>query len=52
VVILEVLALELIGFGIVAIGLHGRLAHDRPHPAHLTDFYLTTAGAALARSSR
>jgi len=39
--------LALVGFLIVATGLHGRLAHDRPHRAHLTDFYLTlTVGAA------
>ncbi|MDO8485308.1 MAG: hypothetical protein Q7S35_10235, partial [Candidatus Limnocylindrales bacterium] len=46
--ILAVLGLELIGYGVIATGLHGRLARDRPHAAHLTDFYLTLAtGAAL-----
>ena len=34
---------------IVAIALHGRLAQDRPDPAHLTEFYLIlSTGGALA----
>jgi hypothetical protein len=42
-----IVPLALGGFLVVATGLHGRLAHDRPHRAHLTDFYLTlTVGAA------
>jgi len=42
------LPLDLVGFLILTTGLHGRLAADRPHRAHLTDFYLTiAAGAAL-----
>ena len=47
--ILAVLAVELIGFAVIAIGLHGRLAQDRPDPDHLTEFYLILAtGGALA----
>lgn len=47
--ILVLLALELLAFGVVAIGLHGRLAQDRPDPAHLTEFYLViSTGGALA----
>jgi hypothetical protein len=41
--------MELGAFGVVAVALHGRLAQDRPDPAHLTEFYLTlAAGGALA----
>jgi hypothetical protein len=37
----------LVGFLVMATGLHGRLTADRPHRAFLTDFYLTlTVGAA------
>ena len=47
--ILALLAVESVAFGIVAIALHGRLAQDRPDPAHLTEFYLIlSAGGALA----
>ena len=47
--ILAVLVLELAAFGIVATALHGRLAQDRPDPAHLTEFYLVlSTGGALA----
>lgn len=47
--ILAVLAVELIAFAVIATGLHGRLAHDRPDPAHLTEFYLIlSTGGALA----
>jgi hypothetical protein len=47
--ILAILIVELVSFGIVAVALHGRLAQDRPHPAHLTEFYLILAlGGALA----
>ena len=47
--ILALLVVELVAFGIVAIALHGRLAQDRPGPAHLTEFYLIlSAGGALA----
>lgn len=47
--VLAVLAMELIAFGILATALHGRLAQDRPDPAHLTEFYLVLAiGGALA----
>lgn len=46
--VLAILGLELVGLAVIAIALHGRLAQDRPHAAHLTDFYLTIAsGAAL-----
>src|SRR5581483_7141594 len=30
-------------FGVVALALHGELAHDRPEPARLTEFYLWTS---------
>ena len=47
--ILVILAMELGAFGVVAIALHGRLAQDRPDPAHLTEFYLILAtGGAVA----
>ena len=47
--ILAVLAIELGGFALIATGLHGRLAADRPDPAHLTEFYLIlSTGGALA----
>ncbi len=47
--ILAVLAVELIAFAVVATGLHGRLALDRPNPAHLTEFYvILSTGGALA----
>ena len=47
--ILILLVVELLAFAIVAIGLHGRLAQDRPDPAHLTEFYLViSTGGALA----
>ena len=45
------LLLEFAGLGIVATCLHGRLAADRPSPAHLTEFYLVlSAGGVLASS--
>ena len=47
--ILVVLAMELVAFGIVAIALHGRLAQDRPDPAHLTEFYLILVDRRRAR---
>lgn len=47
--VLAVLAMELVGFGIVATALHGRLAEDRPDPSRLTEFYLILSfGGALA----
>ncbi len=47
--VLATLALELLALGIVAVALHGRLAQDRPDPAHLTEFYLiVSTGGALA----
>lgn len=47
--ILAILAMELTAFGVVAIALHGRLAQDRPDPAHLTEYYLMlSTGGALA----
>lgn len=47
--ILVILAMEMGAFGVVAVALHGRLAQDRPDPAHLTEFYLImAAGGALA----
>lgn len=37
------------GLGVVATAMHGRLALDRPGPAHLTEFYLVISiGGALA----
>jgi hypothetical protein len=37
------------GLAIMAIAMHGRLAIDRPDPAHLTEFYLVISiGGALA----
>lgn len=45
------LVLEFVGLAIVATCLHGRLAADRPSPAHLTEFYLVlSAGGVLASS--
>ncbi len=47
--ILAVLAAQLIAFAVIATGLHGRLAQDRPDPTHLTEFYLIlSTGGALA----
>ena len=47
--ILIILAMELGAFSVVAVAIHGRLAQDRPDPAHLTEFYLImAAGGALA----
>jgi Spermidine synthase len=47
--ILAILLMELVAFAIIAIALHGRLAQDRPDPAHLTEFYLIlSAGGAMA----
>ena len=47
--VLATLLLELLALGIVAVALHGRLAADRPDPAHLTEFYLlVSTGGALA----
>jgi SAM-dependent methyltransferase len=48
--LMVLLALHLIGFLILATGLHGRLSADRPHRAHLMDFYLTLAGGAALGS--
>jgi len=47
--VLAVLVMELAAFSVVAIALHGKLAHDRPAPSHLTEFYLVISlGGALA----
>ena len=47
--VLVILAMELAAFFIVATALHGRLAQDRPDPAHLTEFYLIlSTGGAIA----
>ena len=47
--VLATLLLELLALGVVAVALHGRLAADRPDPAHLTEFYLlVSTGGALA----
>ena len=47
--VLATLILELVALGVVAVALHGRLAADRPDPAHLTEFYLlVSTGGALA----
>jgi hypothetical protein len=40
---LTLLALELLGFGVVALTLHGALAADRPSPSRLTMFYLVVS---------
>jgi SAM-dependent methyltransferase len=45
------LALELMGFGVVALTLHGRLAGDRPDPAHLTLFYLVMSAGGVVGGS-
>src|SRR5262249_15249249 len=34
------LALHLLGLGVIALACHGDLARDRPEPRHLTAFYL------------
>lgn len=40
--------LHLLGFFVTALFLHDRLARSRPHPAHLTEFYIWIAvGGAL-----
>ncbi|HEX2028580.1 MAG TPA: fused MFS/spermidine synthase [Nitriliruptorales bacterium] len=42
------IGLHLLMFTTVALGAHGRLAADRPHPARLTHFYLlVSVGGAL-----
>jgi spermidine synthase len=47
--ILAILVMELVAFAVVAVSIHGRLAQDRPDPAHLTEFYLILSlGGALA----
>jgi SAM-dependent methyltransferase len=47
--ILPLVTLMYGGLAIVATALHGRLALDRPAPAHLTEFYLVISiGGALA----
>ncbi|MFP5341769.1 MAG: hypothetical protein ACLGIJ_02415 [Candidatus Limnocylindria bacterium] len=47
--VLAIVLMEFVAFGVVATALHGRLALDRPEPAHLTEFYLLlSAGGALA----
>ena len=47
--VLVILAMELAAFFIVATAWHGRLAQDRPDPAHLTEFYLIlSTGGAIA----
>lgn len=44
---IALLALELAGFGVVALTLHGRLAADRPGPSHLTYFYLVVSAGGV-----
>src|SRR5206468_7790672 len=47
--IIPLLLIELGAFFILAIAIHGRLALDRPAPAHLTRFYVVlSAGGMLA----
>lgn len=47
--IVAILTVELVSFALIAVGLHGRLALDRPDPAHLTEYYLIlSTGGALA----
>jgi SAM-dependent methyltransferase len=49
--VLLVLLMELASFAVIAVALHGLLAHDRPSSGHLTEFYLTlSVGGALASS--
>jgi SAM-dependent methyltransferase len=44
---LPLLVLELGGFAVVALTLHGRLAADRPAPARLTFFYLVVSAGGV-----
>lgn len=45
--LVPLVAVELVGFGVVATALHGRLAADRPGMRHLTEFYLVIAAAGV-----
>ena len=42
-----ILLVELASFLVIAIAVHGRLAMDRPDPAHLTRFYLVLSGGGV-----
>ena len=44
---LPLLLLELVGFGVIALTLHGALAADRPGPARLTFFYLVVSAGGV-----
>jgi len=46
-----VLPLHLLTFAAAATACHGRLAAGRPHPTHLTDFYLCVALGGAAGSA-
>jgi hypothetical protein len=41
--IVPLLAIELVGFGLIGLVLHGQLAADRPAPERLTAYYLVVA---------
>jgi SAM-dependent methyltransferase len=45
--LVPLVTVELVGFGVVATALHGRLAADRPGMRHLTEFYLVIAAAGV-----
>ena len=45
--LVPLVTVELVGFGVVATALHGRLAADRPGTRHLTEFYLVLAAAGV-----
>jgi len=44
---IALLALEMAGFGVIALTLHGRLAADRPGPSRLTFFYLVVSAGGV-----
>jgi SAM-dependent methyltransferase len=44
---LPLLLIELVGFAVLAVVIHGRLAQDRPAEAHLTRFYLIIAAGGM-----
>ena len=44
---LPLLLLELFGFGVIALTLHGALAADRPGPSRLTFFYLVVSAGGV-----
>jgi SAM-dependent methyltransferase len=48
---LPLLALELAGFAVIALTLHGALAADRPGPSRLTFFYLVVSAGGVIGGS-